>query len=183
MEMPEGSARASVDRFERLCVVSKKDQAASRGHRAAVGTPGTHLGIFPCQLGSGELIREEDFFARITGTAFRTGGIVHVSGNEFFGAAKINAAVFRRQEIKKAGGRIVERSIPVRRTRNPRADASAFLRRHNSSKDRPAVLVDSLGPIQFLDERNSGKKFSIDAIQYIEKAVAICFCQQFARLP
>src|SRR6266850_7755514 len=99
MEMPEGCACAGVNCFERFCVVPEKDQAASGGHRASAGPPGTHLRIFPGRLGSGKVVRQQDLFARIAGTAFRTGCIVHVSRNEFFGSTNVNAAVFRSQKI------------------------------------------------------------------------------------
>src|SRR5882757_10598915 len=60
-EMPEGSSRGGVHRLERFGVVSKKNQAACRRHRARARSPGARLWIFPCRLGRGKVIRQQDF--------------------------------------------------------------------------------------------------------------------------
>src|SRR6266481_1831419 len=64
-EMPEGSARAGVNRFERFGVVPEKYQAASRGHCPGARSPGAHLRIFPGRLGGRKVIRQQYLFARV----------------------------------------------------------------------------------------------------------------------
>ena len=54
VEMPERDARFSVDGFEGLAIVAKKNQAARGGHGAAAGLSVAHLWIGP-----GGLVRTE----------------------------------------------------------------------------------------------------------------------------
>src|SRR5205814_5242299 len=95
---------------------------------------------------------------------------------------KEGIAVFLRQEIEKASRGIVRRRVPVGGAGESGASARALCRGLHSGSNRPALSIDSLGPVQFFHERKCGEKFSVGAVQDIEIAVAIRFEEQLSLL-
>ena len=79
-------------------------------------------------------------------------------------------------------GGIVRRRVPISSSDKSRTSARALRSRLHAGSDRTALRVNSFCPIQFLDERKSGEKLSVGAVQHIEIAVAIGLHQKLSRL-
>src|ERR1700687_2420924 len=73
--------------------------------------------------------------------------------------------------------------MPVRGADNPGTNFRSFRGGLKVGTNRPSVGVDSFCPVQFLRELRGREKFAVGAVENVQKAVAVRFYQEFARLP
>src|SRR5438094_5341638 len=111
-----------------------------------------------------------------------TSRIVGLAGFELPRLQKIEVAVFKSEKIEQSSGRVERRGIPIRCTRKSWAHARSRRARFDIGSNRPTAGIDSACPIQFFYKTCREKEFPVDAIENIQKTVAIRLDHKFSRL-
>src|SRR5207248_8206293 len=104
--------------------------------------------------------------------------VISLALREWLRFREIEITVLKSHHVKKSGIGTVRRRKPIRGTHNSRADVRARFRRQSIRQNRAAGSIDSLCPIQFLDEWRRMQEFPVAAIQDVEESVAVGLHQQ-----
>src|SRR6201988_5466380 len=139
VEMPERSASAGIDRFERLRVIAEEHQSAFSGHRSGEGAPTANLHRAPGWFVSLESVSKQNAFPVNGRNVFHACRIVGMPLLKFFCFLEIQIAVFGRKKIKQPGIGIIGGRVPVGRAAEARTDARAFGAGYSTREDGAAL--------------------------------------------
>src|SRR5579864_1980758 len=183
IEVPQGIARLRVNGFKGLGIVAEKEQPACGAHNSTGRMPLARLRIAPGRFVGFKTESEHIFLGMIPGTAAGACGIVCLSFGKFLWLYQKHIAVFAGKEIEKVSRGIVRRRIPVRGPDESRTGARALCRGLHAGSNRTALRINALRPIEFVHEWKSREKLSTNAVQNVEKSIAIGLDKQLSRLP
>src|SRR5579859_2118504 len=172
-EMPQWLAGFRVHSLERFSIIAKENQSACGGHHTTGRIAFTRLRIAPFKRAGIKIVGHQHFLALCPSHAAHAGSVIRPAFSKTLWLPEERSTILEREKIKKMRVGIVCRRIPVRGPGKTGTDQRAVCRRLDSRQDRAPLPINALGPIQLLDERHRRQKFSVNAVDYVQKSVAI----------